>query len=263
MPFFTLGSLNLEYQWHGPSPAEAPTLVLLHEGLGCVAMWKDFPQRLAEATNYGVLVYSRQGYGDSDPCNMERPVNYMHHEAQQVLPAVIAHFGLAQFCLVGHSDGGSITILYAGTGTAPGLIGIITEAPHVFCEDKTLESIRAAKTAYEHSDLRGKLLKYHHANVDCAFWGWNNAWLHPAFSHWNIEASLSDIQVPHLVIQGNDDEYGTHAQAESIKKHSNTEMETLLLDNCGHAPHRDQSEATLAAMTEFSQRLFAEKAAEQ
>lgn len=256
--FLTINNQKLEFVWHGPAPDEFPTLVFLHEGLGCVAMWRDFPARLAAATGCGALVYSRAGYGASSACSLPRPVSYMHDEALDVLPLVLQQLGIQRTILVGHSDGGSIALIYAGSQHAqrpPELLGVITEAAHVLCEAISVQSIHAIRQLYDEEDLRQRLAKYHGDNVDCAFFGWNDAWQHPDFWHWNLEAYLLNIQAPLLVIQGEDDEYGTLAQVETIVRHTNAQQ--LLLPECGHTPHRAQEEATLAAMTQFVQRCLA------
>ena len=236
-----------------PPPADAPTLVLLHEGLGCVALWRDFPARLAAATGCGVLAYSRLGYGGSDPCPLPRPLTYMHDEALEVLPRVLEVTGIRDAVLVGHSDGGSIALIHAGGHATPALRGVVTFAAHVFCEELSVTSIDAARRAYAQGDLRAKLARYHD-HVDCAFLGWNGAWLDPEFMHWNLEAFLPAIGVPVLAIQGRDDEYGTAAQVEAIV--SGCGAESLFLDDCGHSPQRDREVATLEAVAGFARRAL-------
>lgn len=254
--YLTIGKNKLEIQWYGPASEKAPTLVFLHEGLGCVSMWNDFPEQLGKATGCGVMVYSRLGYGKSDPCTLPRPLTFMHEEGLQVLPEIITSLKIKDCILIGHSDGGSISIIYAGGTPAFPLRGLITEAAHVFCEDITISSIRKAKLNYEKGNLREKLKKYHGSNVDCAFMGWNMAWLDPDFTHWNIEEYLPDIKVPMLCIQGEDDEYGTLDQIRSIQKNAVGHIETLILPDCRHSPHRDQREKTLQAMTVFISKLL-------
>lgn len=251
----TISGRKLEFAWHGPGPEQAPTLVFLHEGLGCVAMWRDFPAKLAAMTGCGALVYSRLGYGRSDPCSLPRPLGFMHEEGLQVLPDVLAVAGVRRCVLIGHSDGGSIAIIYAGGTVAAPLCGLILEAPHVFCEPVTRQSIRQATAQYHHGDLRQRLEKYHGANTACAFEGWSGAWLHPDFVAWNIEPYIAKINVPMLLIQGEHDEYGTMAQIEAIARQAHAGAEVLLLPDCGHAPHRDQEAATLRAMTNFISRI--------
>ncbi|HXH03670.1 MAG TPA: alpha/beta hydrolase [Candidatus Competibacteraceae bacterium] len=249
--FFDIDGVRLEYRWFGPWPEAAPTLVFLHEGLGCVALWKDFPERVAEATDCRVLVYSRQGYGRSDPIPVPRPLTYMHEEGLSILPKVLDAAGLKEVILVGHSDGGSIALIHAGGVRDPRVQALALMAPHVFNEELCVGSIRLAKEAYEQGRLRQQLARYHGDNVDCAFWGWNRAWLDPGFWHWNIEEYLPGIAVPVLLIQGENDEYGTLRQVEAIRDRVSGPVEILMLPNCGHSPHRDQPEATLEAITRF------------
>jgi len=249
---------QIEMVWHGPSPDKAPTLIFLHEGLGCAAMWRDFPARLAQATGCGALVYSRWGYGGSDPCALPRPIHFMHDEALKTLPQLIAATGIRKCILIGHSDGGSIAIIYAGgagAAAAP-LLGVITEAAHLFCEEKTVRSIEKTSGMFRQGDFRRKLAAYHGDNVDVAFWGWNRVWLHPDFMTWNIEEYLPGIRVPMLAIQGVSDEYGSLAQVEAMVNGSGGDVETALLEDCGHNPHRDQLELSLRAMTDFVFRVM-------
>jgi pimeloyl-ACP methyl ester carboxylesterase len=245
------GGSRLEYEWHGPRPEAAPTLVFLHEGLGCVTMWRDFPARLAAATGLGALVYSRAGYGGSDPVPVPRPLRFMHDEALLVLPEVLKAVGIREAILVGHSDGGSIALIHAGGVPATKVQALILEAPHVFAEDLSVRSIALAAESYRQGDLRARLERHHGANVDVAFWGWNRAWLDPGFRSWNIEEYLPRVQCPVLVIQGEDDEYGTLAQIAGIKAGCGGPVLRLVLPGCGHSPHRAQPDGTLLAMANF------------
>ena len=245
----------IEAQWHGPDPERAPTLVLLHEGLGCVAMWKDFPARLAERTGYGVLVYSRPGYGRSDPVPLPRPLSYMHDEAD-ALAAVLEQAGIGKTILVGHSDGASIATIYAGGRQDFRVRGLALMAPHFFVEEVSIASIAVAAAAYEQGDLRARLARYHD-NVDVAFWGWNRAWLDPRFRAWRIDDALAHVRVPMLIIQGKNDEYGTVAQLVLAETETYCPVETLLLDDCGHSPQVDWPEPTLAAIAAFAYRVLA------
>jgi len=254
--YLMVGDKCLEVAWHGPEPKDAPTLVFLHEGLGCVAMWRDFPAKLAAATGCGALVYSRLGYGRSDPCVLPRSMRFMHDEGLRVLPTLLDFAGIRDCILIGHSDGGSIAIIYAGGTPALPLRGVITEAPHVSREEISVRSIAKAKAAYESGDLRQKLMKYHGANTDCAFWGWNGAWLHSDFAEWNLEEYLPRIKVPMLVIQGDNDEYGTFAQVEAIARQAGAGAEVLMMPDCGHTPHREQEAITLHAMARFITQVF-------
>ena len=240
---------KIEAQRIGPSGG--PTLVLLHEGLGSLGLWRDFPQKLSELTGLGAFVYSRAGYGKSEPAPLPRPVRYMHDEAG-LLPEILATAEVEDPILVGHSDGASIAIIYAGTGNPAR--GLILEAPHVFTEESGLASIAKMRELYQTTDLRQKLARWHE-NVDAAFNGWNGAWLNPEFRKWNLEEFLPRIAAPILILQGKDDEYGTAKQIEAIRSQAKGPVETVLLDACGHSPHRDQPQQTLAAMAEFIRQI--------
>jgi len=232
----------------GPADGAEPAIVMLHEGLGSVALWKDFPQRLAERTGWGVVAYSRHGYGGSDPLTEPRSVEYMHHEGEVVLPELLRRLQIERPVLFGHSDGASIALIHAGR--YPGAVrGLILEAPHVFVEDLSVRSIAEAKAAYATSDLPKRLGRYHD-DPDGAFHGWNDVWLDPRFRSWNIESFLPAIRCPVLVIQGEDDEYGTMAQVDAIRARV-AGTEVLVLPQCGHSPHRDHAEATLEASRSF------------
>lgn len=241
---------RIEYRWFGKRE-RTPTLVLLHEGLGCVDLWRTFPDDLAARTGCGVLAYSRHGYGRSAPCALPRPISYMHDDARTVLPELLRYLGIGDHVLIGHSDGGSIALINAGTAAAPGLRGVVTMAAHIFIEDVSVRSIAAASEAFATGRLREALERYHGANVDCAFRGWADSWLNPAFLHWNLEEFLPTIRVPCLVMQGESDAYGTAAQVEGIVAGVGDRATALMLPDCGHAPHQDQPEATLAAIGAF------------
>lgn len=238
--------------WIEPRQADRPAIVMLHEGLGSIALWKDFPAKLAESTSCGVLVYSRYGHGNSDKLTEKRPVRFMHHEGEVVLPELIEKVGITRPILVGHSDGGSISLLFAGQ-YPDAVSGLILEAPHVFVEDLSIASITQAKVTYETTDFPQRLGRYH-AHVDETFWGWNDIWLDPAFRTWNIEEYVPRITCPVLCIQGEQDEYGTIAQVEAIRAAApQTRIE--MLPNCKHSPHRDQEAKTLALMVAFVEEL--------
>ena len=254
MPFVEIASHQIEYERIDVGHTGRPTLVLLHEGLGSVAMWRDFPGRLAHATGCNAVVYSRYGYGTSDPLREDRKVRYMHDEAGIALPEILDRLAIERPILVGHSDGGSIALIHAGTG-ASALTGVVTLAAHVLVEDISVASIAAAKTAYETTDLRAKLARYH-ADVDSAFWGWNRIWLNPDFRAWNIEEFLPRIACPVLAIQGDDDEYGTMEQMRRIGARVR-DVELLALEDCRHSPHRDQPDAVLEVVTRFVDRISA------
>jgi pimeloyl-ACP methyl ester carboxylesterase len=251
--FVVAGGRRLEYRWIGPRGDEAPTLVFLHEGLGSASLWRDFPDRLAAAAGCGALVYSRAGYGRSDPAELPRPVEFMHHEAV-VLAEVLEGTGVRDPVLVGHSDGASISIIYAGSGAGPRPRGLVLEAPHVFTETHGLASIAAIREQYRTTDLRERLAR-HHANVDVAFRGWNDVWLDPEFRAWNIEAYLPRITAPVLVVQGEEDEYGTRAQVDAIRADAGGPVEVLAVPGCGHSPHREHPDLVLAVMARFVRAL--------
>jgi pimeloyl-ACP methyl ester carboxylesterase len=248
MSFLTAGGHRLEYE-RIEGDGGAPTLLLLHEGLGSVALWRDFPAKLAQAAGCPAVVYSRYGYGRSEPLGGPRGVDYMHREALETLPELRAALGLDEAILVGHSDGASIALIHAGSGLWP-VRAVALEAPHVFVEDVSIASIAAARTAYDTTDLRDRLARYH-ADVDSAFRGWNDIWLAPAFRAWNIEDVLPGVRCPVLAIQGADDEYGTLKQIEAIERGTAGPFEPLVLPDCKHSPHRDQEQATLDAMARF------------
>ncbi|MBC8257808.1 MAG: alpha/beta hydrolase [SAR324 cluster bacterium] len=251
-----INSKKLEAVWYGPSPENAPTLIFLHEGLGCTSMWRDFPQNLAQKTGCGALVFSRLGYGSSDRCKLPRSLSFMHHEALEVLPNILAQCRIKKHILVGHSDGASIALIYAAENSVESLLGIVIEAPHVFCEELTISSIEKVRKQYQTGNLQERLRKHHGANTDCAFYGWADVWLDPDFANWNIESCLPKIRIPQLIVQGKNDEYGTVAQMDAIVHQSSGAVETSFLDNCGHSPHRDQKNQTLDIMTEFIHKLL-------
>jgi pimeloyl-ACP methyl ester carboxylesterase len=221
---------------------------MLHEGLGSIAHWKDFPSLLAEASGASVFLYSRYGHGGSDPLQEPRDVSYMHREARIVLPEFLRQAGIERPVLLGQSDGASIAILYAGMFPASPA-GLILEAPHVFVEDLAVSSISQARVVYRETDLPLRLGRYH-ANVDSTFCGWNNIWLDPRFRDWNIESYLDSIRCSVLVLQGAQDEYGTPKQIDAIQRRIPSAA-AIILENCKHAPHRDRCEVTLAAICQF------------
>lgn len=234
-------SIDIEYRWVGAERSDHPVVVFLHEGLGSVAMWKDFPERFCSAHGFRGLVFSRYGYGNSTPRPPgERwPVTFMHAQAHEFLPALFGVLGVERPWLFGHSDGGSISLLYAAQYPQQ-VSGIIVAAPHIFVEDVTIRSIEQARETYLHTDLPAKLGRYH-ADADSAFWGWNNVWLDPAFRAWNIEDRLPLIACPVLAVQGEDDEYGTLEQIRGIQRGA-PRTRLLILPQCAHSPHRDQPE---------------------
>jgi pimeloyl-ACP methyl ester carboxylesterase len=246
-----VGAVRLEIAWHGPRDNAGPVIVMLHEGLGCVSMWHDLPARLAEATGLQVLVYSRAGYGGSDPVSLPRPLTYMQDEARESLPRLLEATGIDDAILFGHSDGASIAIVFAGGSPKVRVRGLVLEAPHVFCEDVSITSIAAARESFHHGDLRARLARHHGDNTDSAFCGWNDAWLDPGFRAWNIEAFLPRLRAPSLVIQSASDPYGTLAQVVAIERGSGGAVRRELI-GVGHSPHRDEPEAFIAAVTDFT-----------
>ena len=252
--FLNAGGHRLEYHLIPAHQINRPTLVLLHEGLGSVAMWRDFPSRLAAVTGCRTLVYSRYGYGQSDLLEAPFGTDYMHREGRETLSEVLAALEIESPVLIGHSDGASIALLYAGTGHS--VAGVVVMAPHCFVEDISISSIAAARVAFETTDLPAKLGKYHR-DVNRTFWGWNDIWLHPDFRAWNIEDCLPGIRAPILAIQGEDDEYGTMAQIEAIAAGATAapDVELLKLADCRHSAHKDQTVAVIEAINRFVENL--------
>ena len=249
--FLSIDGAELEYRLIGPQPSEGPCIVMLHEGLGSVGLWGNFPERLQQATGAAVFVYSRAGYGASSPVVLPRPLDYMQREALESLPKLLAAIGFREGVLVGHSDGASIAAIYAGSVADHRLSGVVLIAPHVIVEDISVASIAAIKTAYETTELRTKLARWH-KDVDNAFYGWNGAWLDPAFRAWDISDALAFIRVPVAVIQGVDDQYGTARQVEIIREECRCPVEVVMLPGVGHSPHREAPEATLRAIADFA-----------
>jgi pimeloyl-ACP methyl ester carboxylesterase len=242
---------------HTADSLRRPTLIFLHEGLGSAAQWRDFPARLAQQTRCNALAYSRFGYGRSDSIVLPRPLHYMHDEAVGVLPELLDAEGIGSHILVGHSDGASIALIHAARSARPGLLGVISEAAHVFCEDKTVAAIAGARREFVAGDLRPALARHHGNNTDAAFFGWCDAWLDPAFRAWDIRPELPGIRVPVLAIQGTDDAYGTQSQLDAIRQQTGSGATVVVFAECGHAPHRDRPDATLGAMAAFIGRLVA------
>ncbi|MFN0184937.1 MAG: alpha/beta fold hydrolase [Aquabacterium sp.] len=242
--------LRIEHRWVGAVDVVAPLVVFLHEGLGSVSMWRDFPARLCAAAGARGLVYSRPGYGRSTPRAPGEAwaPDFMHHQAHAVLPALLAALGVDTAAqppwLFGHSDGGSIALLHAAHDP-PRVAGTVVLAPHLFVEELSLASIRAARQAYADTDLRQRLAR-HHDDPDSAFHGWNAIWLDPAFRHWTIEADIAGLTGPLLAVQGLDDEYGTLDQIRTLQRRL-PQARLLELPACGHSPHRDQPQAVIDA----------------
>ncbi|HEY3399622.1 MAG TPA: alpha/beta hydrolase [Geothrix sp.] len=252
MKHLTVDGLRLEYRDFPAAATGRPTLLLLHEGLGCVAMWRDFPGKLAAATGCRLIVGSRAGYGGSQPYPEPRTPRYLHREAEVALPALLAALGIERPVLIGHSDGGSIALLFAGT--FPGVpLGVAVLAPHEFIEEETLAGLRAARETWTTTDWPRKLARYH-ADAPKVFRDWNDTWLSPAYRHWNIETCLPEIRCPVLAMQGEEDEFATLRQIEVIAEQV-PQAHLLKLPGCGHAPHKDQEGRVLAELAEFVDRL--------
>jgi len=250
MPSVRAGGHRLEYAWFGQADSDASPVVMLHEGLGSLSLWKDFPLRLADATRRRVIAYSRYGYGASAPLTEPRGVDFMHIEALETLPELLDLLQVREPVLFGHSDGASIALIHAARSRRP-VSAVIALAPHVFVEGYGLENIAAAKVEFLDGDLRERLAR-RHKDVDSAFWGWNDIWLDPLFTTWNIEALLPEIRCRVLAIQGLDDEYGTLEQVDRIAQGlGQGRLTRVELANCGHSPHRDQPDAVLAEAAAF------------
>jgi len=248
--FIKIDSHILEYNWIKKNSSPQTTLIFLHEGLGCVALWRNFPEQLAKASGCNAFVYSRAGYGASSPVSLPRSVDFMHKEAN-ILETLIKQCAIDDFILVGHSDGASIALLYAGAENVKKPRAVILEAPHLFVEDCCLDAIREITETYDTTDFKDRLKRHHGENTENAFRGWSGIWLNPEFREWNIVEVLPSITVPMLVIQGNDDQYGTLLQVEAVKNGAGGPVEVVLMPECGHSPHREQAELTLNAMSAF------------
>jgi pimeloyl-ACP methyl ester carboxylesterase len=245
--FLSVRGRSLEYR-RIAAAADGPTLVFLHEGLGSISQWRDFPDRIAAATGLPAIVYARYGHGQSEVLQQPQGVDFMHREALESLPELLRQLGVERPVLIGHSDGASIALIYAGAGHP--LRGLVAMAPHVFVEDISIEGITAAKQTFETTDLPQKLAR-HHRDAVKTFYGWNDVWLAPAFRSWNIEAFLPAITCPLLAIQGHGDEYGTMAQVDAIARLAGGPVEVLKLDQCGHSPQKDQPEIVAGAVIDF------------
>jgi pimeloyl-ACP methyl ester carboxylesterase len=248
--FLNINGADLQYRMTGPLPDQAPTIVMLHEGLGSAALWGDFPDRLQAATGAGVFVYSRAGYGTSSPVKLPRPLDYMHVEALEVLPKLLDEIGFRRGLLVGHSDGASIAAIYAGGIQDHRVRALALIAPHFIVEDISVASIAKIKTAYETTGLKAKLARWH-KDVDNAFYGWNGAWLDPDFRDWDISDYLAYIRVPVAILQGADDQYGTMRQIEIARGECYCPVDVTVIPGAGHSPHREAPDETLKAIAEF------------
>ena len=249
--FLSIGDASLEYKWLAPEVADAPTIVMLHEGLGSVGLWGDFPEKIQAATGAGVFLYSRAGYGQSSPAVLPRPLDYMQREALDVLPKLLDAIGFRRGLLLGHSDGASIAAIYAGSRQDHRLQGVALIAPHFIVEDISVASIAAIKTSFETTDLKPKLARWH-KDVDNAFYGWNGAWLDPKFRDWDISEYLAYIRVPIMVLQGENDQYGTLRQVEIAQEECYCPVDIKVISDAGHSPHREAPGATLDAIEQFA-----------
>jgi pimeloyl-ACP methyl ester carboxylesterase len=253
--FLDLAPLRLEYRMIGPRPDAAPTIVMLHEGLGSAGLWGAFPEQIESATGAGIFVYSRAGYGKSTGAKLPRGVNFMHEEALDVLPRLLDAIGFQRGILFGHSDGASIATIYAGSVQDHRVRGLVLMAPHFFTEEMGLAEIHSAREAFDSGVLRDKLKRWH-ADVDSAFRSWNGPWLDPEFRKWDITEALGYIRVPILVVQGADDQYGTLKQVEAAQQECFCPVETAILPGVRHSPHRDAAEMTLRIVADFINRLL-------
>ena len=250
-----IGDAELEYRMIGPALDKAPAIVMLHEGLGSVGLWGDFPDKLQAATGAGVFVYSRAGYGQSSPAKPPRQPDYLHVEALEVLPKLLDAIGFRRGLLLGHSDGASIATIYAGGIQDHRVRGLVLIAPHFVVEDISVKSIAEIKTAYATTDLKTKLALWH-KDVDNAFTGWNDAWLDPRFRDWDISESLAYIRVPIAIIQGADDHYGTLRQIEIAREECYCPVEVSIISGAAHSPHREAADVMLKAAADFANRLL-------
>jgi pimeloyl-ACP methyl ester carboxylesterase len=253
--FLHIGASDLEYRMIGPMPADAPTIVMLHEGLGSAKLWGEFPDRLQQATGAGVFVYSRGGYGASSPVPLPRPLDYMSIEALEILPVLLDRIGFCRGLLLGHSDGASIAAVYAGGTGDHRVRGVVMIAPHFIVEDVSVNSIAEIKRVYETTDLKARLARWH-GDVDNAFYGWNDAWLDPKFRKWDISEYLAYIRVPVAILQGADDQYGTIRQIEIAREECYCPVDVTIVPHAGHSPHREAPEVTLNSITEFAKRIL-------
>ena len=254
----TIADGRIEYSFYEVKRPTAPTIVMLHEGLGALSLWRDLPRKLSNLINCSVFVYSRHGYGQSDFINSKFNAKYMHKEALNILPKILNHFDISNPILYGHSDGASIAIIHASSADT-GIMGLILEAPHVFVEEISLNGLKDAKKAFEQGGLKAGLAK-HHREPEMIFRCWNNIWLSPEFLTWNIVSCLSNIQCPALLIQGETDAYGTLSQLDTIEKNVSGICKKKILPNTGHSPHRENPKLVLRSIQQFiSKNINAQK----
>lgn len=259
--FIEIDGVKLECAWFGDAPNDAPMLVMLHEGLGSVSIWRDYPEALAKATKTRVFAYSRAGYGKSDRVTLPRPLDFMQREASEVLPKLLEKIGLNRGILVGHSDGGTIAAAYAGSVQDHRVRGLVLIEPHFFVEEFNLNSIRKITADYKTSDLREKLAR-HHNDPDNAFLGWSGAWLDPGFGRvLDLQPELAHIRVPILIVKGENDPYATMEQVRMAERECYCPVEHVVIGDAAHAPHREKPEPTLAATAEFINRILRQQSA--
>jgi pimeloyl-ACP methyl ester carboxylesterase len=256
--FLEIGAARLEYRMVGPRPDTAPTLVLLHQGLGSAAMWGDFPEKLSIATGLGVFAYSRVGYGHSSPAKLPRALDFMHVEARETLPRLLDAIGFRQGLLVGHSDGASIAAIFAGSVQDHRVRGLVLMAPHFIIEDVTVASVANIRKAYDTTYVRERSSRWH-ADADATVRGWSDVWLNNDVRAWDLREDLAYIRVPILIIQGEQDHYGTVRQIEIAKEECYCPVEALLLPGVQHVPYREAPEATLSAISDFVDRILREQ----
>ena len=255
MPFVSVQGRQIEVRRIPAVATACPPLVFLHEGVGCVSLWRDFPDSVARRLGAPALVYSRFGYGQSDGLTGSRQPGFMHDEALHVLPELLDTLGIINPILIGHSDGASIALIHAASANRP-VTAVVLMAPHVLVEACTIENIARVAETYETSDLKARLSR-HHRHVDDAFHGWSRIWLDPRFRTWSLARECQTLTVPTLLIQGEDDEYGTLAQLDAIAEIAPGPVQRVVLSNCGHSPHRDQETAVLDAIAGFVARTLA------
>ena len=255
--FLDLAPLRLEYRMAGPRPDAAPTLILLHEGLGSAGMWGDFPEKLAAATGAGVFAYSRAGYGRSSPAKLPRTLDFMHEEARITLPRILDAIGFRRGILVGHSDGASIAAIFGGSVQDHRVRGLVLMAPHFIVEDVTLASITEIRNAYDTTDVRTRFQRWH-ADADATVRGWTDVWLNNDTGAWDLRDDLAHIRVPVLIVQGEQDHYGTMRQIEIARQECYCPVEVLMMPGIKHVPHREAPDATLSAIAGFGDRLWRE-----
>lgn len=252
--FLETAKFRLEYQFLRPAGSTDPVLILLHEGLGSIDLWKDFPAQLSEACGKPVLAYSRQGYGRSSPVPLPRPLDYLSVAGPDELSQVLDRLSLKQVVLIGHSDGASIALAYAARQD-PRVLGVVVLAPHVDVEPASVEGVRRTVNAYARGDLRERLRAYHGDNLEGVFRGWSETWLNPAFAAWNLHSELPNIKVPLLAIQGHDDEFATPAQLQTIERKVSSPCQTVLLERCRHFPQNHARDRVLTLIGDFMMTL--------